>query len=500
MPSEHPAEFLRALLDAAPFGVIAMDSSDRIRLWSHGAEAIFGWKENELIGRAPPWDIGSLRDAKGGDARIVKNDGTAVDVKVWSVPWQEGTLSVLIDDSGHRRAERTMQDLIGREKQAQAEARSERRFRELLEAAPDAIIEVDSEGRILTMNARTELLFGYSREELLGKTVDALVPDRVRASHAGHRAGYAAGPLTRPMGTGLALEGRRKNGSTFPVEISLSPVKSEEGFRVTAIIRDTTERKQAEDRLKSIQTQYTQELELRNQEIEVANRHKSEFLASMSHELRTPLHTVIGFSELLEEGCKGPLNADQLRFVSHIRKDAQHLLALINEVLDLAKIEAGKLQLRREPLDLGVIVEDSLSSIRPHAAQRSIAIETDMHGSVIVDADRIRLKQILYNLLSNAVKFTPERGRVSVEVTIIDGFARISVEDTGVGIPLEEHGSIFEKFHQVGTTAAGTREGTGLGLPITQKLVKEHGGRIWLESEPGKGSRFSFTVPLKGAE
>src|ERR1700679_2683718 len=164
MPTEHPAEFLRALLDAAPFGVIAMDALDRIRLWSHGAEAIFGWKENELAGRVPPWDIKILRECSlGADARMVRNDGVAIDVRVWTVPWQEGTLSVLMDNSGHLDAERAMRDLIGREKEALTQARAERRFRELLEAAPDAIIEVDSDGRILTLNARTELLFGYSR-------------------------------------------------------------------------------------------------------------------------------------------------------------------------------------------------------------------------------------------------------------------------------------------------------------------------------------------------
>jgi hypothetical protein len=206
---------------------------------------------------------------------------------------------------------------------------------------------------------------------------------------------------------------------------------------------------------------------------------------------------VIGFSELLGEERKGPLNADQKRFVGHIRKDAQHLLALINEVLDLTKIEAGKLQLHREPLDITAIVEDALSSIRPRGLAMSVTIETKIRTPAIVDADRIRLKQILYNLLSNAVKFTPKGGRVLVDVETVDGFARVSVQDTGVGIPPEEQESVFEQFHQVGTAVGGTREGTGLGLPITRRLVQEHGGRLWLESEPGKGSRFTFTIPLK---
>ena len=274
-----------------------------------------------------------------------------------------------------------------REQEALTQARVERRYRELLDAAPDAIIEADQDGRILTLNTATEASFGYSREELLGQPVEVLVPDHVRGSHAGRRAEYRDHPVTRPMGIGLELLGRRKNGSTFPVEISLSPVKSEQGFRVTAIIRDITRRKEIEDRLQSVQAKYTRELELRNQEIELRNqeiekatRHKSEFLANMSHELRTPLHTVIGFSELLAEETKGPLNDSQKRFVSHIHKDSQHLLTLINEILDLSKIEAGKLQLRRELLDIAEVIDDALASIRPQALQKSISLEMIAEG------------------------------------------------------------------------------------------------------------------------
>jgi signal transduction histidine kinase len=215
----------------------------------------------------------------------------------------------------------------------------------------------------------------------------------------------------------------------------------------------------------------------------------------MSHELRTPLHTVIGFSELLNEEMKGPLNSDQKRFVSHIHKDAQHLLTLINDILDLSKIEAGKVTLNRENLDLSAVLEDALSSLRPQFVAKSIRLETNVPRSISIDGDRVRTRQILYNLLSNAAKFTPAGGRVSVDVSCADGFAEISVSDTGIGIPPQEHESIFDKFHQVVAATSGMREGTGLGLPITRRLVEEHGGRIWLESEPGKGSRFTFTIP-----
>jgi PAS domain S-box-containing protein len=415
--------------------------------------------------------------------------GEAVEVEVRATHWRDGSLVIVTDIHTQRLAQREIRDL-------KTQARAERRFRELLEAAPDAIIEIDREGHVVLMNVVAEKVFGYTREELLGKSMDVLLPENLRAAHRHHRAGYWARPVTRPMGMDLVLNAQRKDGTTFPVEISLSPVHSEDGMGVTAIIRDITDRKQTEDRLRSLREEYTQELELRNEEIEQANRLKSEFLANMSHELRTPLHTVIGFSELLIEELKGPLNEDQRRFVTHIRKDANHLLDLINDVLDLSKIEAGKVKLRREAVDIGAVVQDVLSSIRPECGTKGILVEEEGIFDCQVSADRLRLKQILYNLLSNAVKFTPRGGGILVAVKRLGSYAQVAVSDTGVGIPVEEHDSVFDKFHQVGAATSGMREGTGLGLPITRRLVEEHGGRIWLESEPGKGSRFTFTIPL----
>ena len=207
------------------------------------------------------------------------------------------------------------------------EASTNRRFRHLLEVAPDAIIEVDGDGLITFSNVATQRLFGYADEELLGREVDDLVPNEVRARHAHHRANYCAHPLTRPMGSGLQLQGQRKDGSRFPVEISLSPYESAEGFRIGAIIRDVTERVKAEEQIRALHRTYAEELtaanrqlEVRNREVEAANQLKSEFLASMSHELRTPLHTIIGFAELLSEGLEGPLNDKQMRFVHHISR------------------------------------------------------------------------------------------------------------------------------------------------------------------------------------
>jgi PAS domain S-box-containing protein len=387
--------------------------------------------------------------------------------------------------------------LDGGRVEGQTAARSERRLRELLDAAPDAILEVDQDGRICFVNAGATNMFGYSPEEMIGSSVEMLVPAQLRAIHAIHRARYGQSPCARPMGNNLTLEGQRKDGTRFPVDISLSPVKCQEGLRITGIVRDITERKQTEDRLRAVQERYMRDLEMRNQEIERADRLKSEFLASMSHELRTPLHTIIGFSELLAEETKGPLNADQKRFVDHIRNDSLHLLALINDILDLSKIEAGKLELHREIIEVASLIEDVLSSIRPQGLAKSIRLETRVAPDLWVEADKLRLKQILYNLLSNAVKFTPPGGRIWLEVEPADRAVEISVTDTGIGIPLSEHHSLFNRFHQVSATTKGVREGTGLGLAITKHLVEQHGGRIWFESEPGKGSRFTFTIPLE---
>ena len=373
---------------------------------------------------------------------------------------------------------------------------AERRLGELLESAPDAILELDNDGRILLLNRMAEQLFGYTREELLGQTVETLVPEALREAHKRHRTHYLNQPVTRPMGSGLKLEARRKDGSRFPVEISLSPVRSSTGSHVTTIIRDITERRQMEDQLRAIQEKYVHELELSHREAEQANKLKTEFLSNMSHELRSPLHTVIGFAELLAEETHGPLNEKQKRFLNHVQNDSQHLLDIINDLLDLTKIEAGRLELRREAFDIVPVMEDALSSVRPRASAKSVDLRTDILVSVSVVADRLRFKQILHNLLSNAVKFTPDGGKVRVDAAPRDRFAVISVSDTGIGIPEDQHRAVFDKFYQVRSATRGGG-GTGLGLAITKGLVEQHGGRIWVKSEPNNGSCFTFTIPLE---
>jgi len=365
----------------------------------------------------------------------------------------------------------------------------------LIENAPDAILQVDPSGKIVVANRTAELIFGYTREELLGENVDILVPAMARARHAEHRSSFAKSPQVRPMGRDLELSALRKDGVEIPVEISLSPSHREDGINVTAVIRDVSERRQAEMQMRSLQANYMAELEARQREAERLNLLKSEFLASMSHELRTPLHTIIGFAELLSEDAEGTLNEKQKRFLQHIQQDSEHLLGLINDVLDLSKIEAGAMSLRIEHVSLADAISDALNAIRPRAAMKSLALENHNTFTGLVAVDPMRLKEVFYNLLGNAVKFTPEEGNITLEAEEAGQFVRITVADSGIGVPADQLEQVFEKFYQVGYATSGVREGTGLGLAICKRLIEMHGGSIWIESKPGRGSRFHFTVP-----
>jgi signal transduction histidine kinase len=240
------------------------------------------------------------------------------------------------------------------------------------------------------------------------------------------------------------------------------------------------------------------EIEDKGRQIEAANRHKSEFLANMSHELRTPLNAIIGFSEVLGEKLFGELNEKQAEYTEDILSSGRHLLSLINEILDLSKVEAGRMELELTSFDMPLAIENARTFVRERATKHGIKLD------VLIDerlgdhfGDERKIKQILLNLLSNAVKFTPEGGQISINARQLNGSVQISVSDTGVGIAPEDQARIFEEFRQVGDDHAHKTEGTGLGLTLAKKFVELHGGTIWVESEVGKGSTFTFTLPQK---
>jgi signal transduction histidine kinase len=240
------------------------------------------------------------------------------------------------------------------------------------------------------------------------------------------------------------------------------------------------------------------EIREKGRQLEIANRHKSEFLANMSHELRTPLNAIIGFSEVLDERYFGQLTDKQDEYVKDIHSSGKHLLSLINDILDLSKIEAGRMELEVSDFDLPSALDNALTLVKERAQRHSIALGKRVDPALgTVRADERKVKQIMLNLLSNAVKFTPEGGRVSVAAKANGEAIEISVADTGIGIAPEDQEAVFEEFKQVGRDYTRKAEGTGLGLALTKRFVELHGGTISLTSTPGKGSTFTFTLPLQ---
>ena len=244
-------------------------------------------------------------------------------------------------------------------------------------------------------------------------------------------------------------------------------------------------------------TRLFEEIQQKSSQLEMANKHKSEFLANMSHELRTPLNAIIGFSEMLDERMFGELNEKQAEYVKDIHSSGKHLLSLINDILDLAKVEAGRMELNVSEFNLPATIDNALTLVRERASRHGLKLSAQVDPELgELTGDERKVKQVLLNLLSNAVKFTPEGGSVTVRVRRDGELAEIAVADTGVGIAPADQAVVFEEFKQVGNDVTKKGEGTGLGLALAKSFVELHGGRIWLASEPGKGSTFFFTLPL----
>jgi PAS domain S-box-containing protein len=370
---------------------------------------------------------------------------------------------------------------------------AERRYRALFDGAPDAMLEVEGEsGRIADANGQVAALFGYPREELIGQAIEVLVPERFRDAHPAQRRRFCAHPAVRPMAAGLELWGRRRDGTEFPAEISLSPVPRDGRLYVIAAVRDVTERRRVEE----VKRRNAELLEVARRTQE-ASRLKSGFLANMSHELRTPLNSIIGFAELMYDGKVGPVSAQHREYLGDVLNSARHLLDLINDVLDLAKVEAGKMDFRPVPVDLGKVVREVGDVLRGLAAKKRLRVAAEVDPALTgVVTDPARLKQVLYNFLSNAVKFTPDEGRIAVRLRP-EGLAewKLEVEDTGPGIRLEDQKRLFVEFQQLDAGAAKQHPGTGLGLALTRRIVEAQGGRVGVRSAPGEGSAFFAVLP-----
>lgn len=388
-------------------------------------------------------------------------------------------------------------------KQSEVLRESEMKFRSVAQSANDAIVSADQRGNIIAWNTGAERIFGYQEAEVLGKPFTMLMPERYQHAHEQGLERMREGGEAKILGKTTELAGHRKSGQEFPLELSLSGWKTGEGAFYTGIIRDITERKHAEEALQALTASLEQKVWERTAELEVARdqaltatQHKSEFLANMSHELRTPLNAVIGFSEVLLERMFGELNRKQEEYLGDILGSGRHLLALINDILDLAKIESGRMELDLGTFDLPAVLNSTFMLIREQAMRQRIHVSLDIdHRLGRFTADERKLKQILLNLLSNAVKFTQDEGALSLKAVLQNDGVEISVTDTGIGIEPEIQQKIFDEFFQVGGHLR-KQEGTGLGLAVTKKFIELHGGRIWVQSAKGQGSTFTFTLPI----
>jgi PAS domain S-box-containing protein len=357
---------------------------------------------------------------------------------------------------------------------------SEGKFRGLLESAPDAMVIIDEQHRIALINAQTEAVFGYGRAELLGQPIVMLMAERDRGAYPAALAAVLRGPATALSERVIDLHGLRKDGAEFPIEVSLGPLETEAGTLVSNAIRDISAHQRIEASL------------------EAASTAKSNFLASVSHELRTPLNAIIGFSEMIRDAVIGPLDARYRGYGADINDSGRHLQNIINDILDISKIEGGRLELRDEIVSISECAEACRRIVASMAETAGVALAIELPAVLpLIRSDQLRFQQILLNLMSNAVKFTPTGGRVRVSAAIEAEGAIISVEDTGIGMKKADIAIALEPFRQIEGPLSRRFDGTGLGLPLAKALVELHGGRLDIQSAPAAGTTVRIRLPAE---
>jgi PAS domain S-box-containing protein len=505
------------LLDQVHDAIFVFDSDDFVTYWNPAAAERYGWSDGEALGKQthsllhtvfpePLKDIQAtlLRTGKWeGELKHLTKDGTRIVVASrWSLERDEdgnptGTLEINSDIT-EQVALRKEEEVLRKQEEVSKTrlVESEERLAGIIASAMDGIITVDERQRIVLFNAAAENMFGYTCSEIVGESLDRLIPARFHAAHVRHITQFSQSHVTRRRMDGAieGLYGLRSNGEEFPIEASISHVTTNGVQLFTAIVRDISERQL------NMQLQLDNlRLEERTRQTEQANRIKDQFLANMSHELRTPLNGIIGFAQFLADGKPGRLNPKQSEYLGDILHSGQHMLQIVTDILDLTKVNAGKMELRPETFALVKAIEEGCAVTQPIADKNGVHIDINVSPKIgEVKLDRHRFMQVLYNLLSNAIKFTNDRGTVEVTAELCESNDfQLVVNDNGIGIQAENIDRIFEEFEQVDSGATSRQhEGTGLGLALSKKLVQLQGGELSVTSILGKGSSFTVKLPL----
>jgi PAS domain S-box-containing protein len=487
----------RALVDAVnDYAIFAMDATGHILTWNAGARKLKGYEKEEIVGRHfsifyppaavasghPQWEL-ETAVAEGRyeeEGWRIRKDGSRF--------WANVLITPVLENGVVTGFAKVTRDLTERKRNEEELRRSEERFRLLVQSVKDyGIFMLDPNGFIASWNEGAQRIKGYTADEIVGRHFSTFYPpEDVAADKPGMELRVAA-----QVGS-FEDEGWRvrKDGTLFWGNVVITALRAGDGTLIgyAKVTRDLTDRRAAE--LKAIEDAR------RVAEAESANRAKSEFLAAMSHELRTPLNAIGGYTDLLAAGIHGPLTEAQQTSLTRIRVSQQHLLGLINDILNFSRMEAGQLQYDIQPIPLSAAVENVLAMVEVQAAAREITLEhVGADANIRVLADEAKLEQILLNLLTNAIKFTPVGGRVSVQSVRRGDEVKIDVADNGIGIAADKLEAVFEPFVQVGRSLTSAHEGTGLGLAISRDLARAMAGDLTARSALDEGSTFTVTLP-----